>query len=299
MPGLASVDLNLLPPLRALLRHRSVTRAAEEIGVSQPTMSNTLRRLRRLLGDELLVRVGKTYQLTARASALIEPLDTALQTIQNEVVEVPAFSPADSRRTFTVASSNVAAATVLSPLARRLVTEAPGVALHVIPLVQSPDRLLDDSGVDLVLLPDTIRTQLPRERLYDEDWVLVVDADNTGIGDTVELSDLAHLPHVVFQVDGLSTGAELALRAAIPDRRVLATVSDFLTIPFLIRGTTAISVIQERVARLLEAHGLVRVVRSPLRLPRFGIDLVWNQRGTGDPACAWLREHLYGVVSGG
>src|SRR5882757_7172661 len=117
MATLASVDLNLLVALRALLRHRSVTQAAAEVGVSQPAMSNMLRRLRHLLGDELLIRVGKTYELTARASALLE---RALRTIDNEVVRAPVFTPGESRRTFTVASSNAAAATVLSGLVRKL-----------------------------------------------------------------------------------------------------------------------------------------------------------------------------------
>jgi len=297
MATLAALDLNLLVPLRALLRLRSVTRAAAETGVTQPTMSNALRRLRRLLDDELLIRVGRRYELTARARALLEPLEFALRAIQDEVINVQGFSPADSQRVFTVASSGAAAVTVLSGLARRLATDAPNSALRIVPLVPSPDQLLGASGVDLVLLPDTIRTRLPRERLYDEEWVCVVDDRNTEVGDVIQLADLARLPHVTFDMSGLSTAAELALRAVIPDRRVVATVSNFLEIPFVMRGTPMISILQGRLARSLSAEGLVRIVRCPLRLPGLRIDMVWNPRGTNDPAYGWLREQLCDLVS--
>jgi len=296
MTTLASVDLNLLVPLRALLRHRSVTRAAAETGVSQPAMSNTLRRLRRLLEDELLIRVGKSYELTARASSLLEPLEAALRTIDAEIVNSPVFSPADSRRTFTVASSNAAAATVLSGLARKLIAVAPHTSLHVVPLVPSSDQLLGDSGVDLVLLPDPIPTLLPRERLYDEEWVCVVDAENREVGSVLRLEDLVRLPHVVFDMGGIALSAELTLQAVVPDRRIQATVSDFLTIPFLLRGTTMISVLQGRLARLLSAHGMLRILQCPVHLPGLGVDMVWNPRGVKDPACAWLREQLLASV---
>lgn len=296
MTALASFDLNLLVALRALLRHRGVTRAAVEAGVSQPAMSNTLRRLRHLLDDDLLIRTGKTYELTARASALLGPLEAALRTIENEVVKAPVFSPAESRRIFTVASSNAAAATVLSGLIKRLSATAPHAALHSVPLVRSPEQLLGDSGVDLVLLPETIRTTLPRERLYSEEWVCVVDADNAEVGNVLEISDLERLPHLVFDMDGVAVSAELALQAAVPDRWVQATVSDFLSIPFLLRGTAMISVLQGRVARLLDEHGMVRTLRCPIQLPALGIDMVWNPRGANDPAYAWLRTQLLGLV---
>ncbi|MFE5700518.1 LysR family transcriptional regulator [Rhodococcus koreensis] len=296
MATLASVDLNLLVPLRALLKHRSVTRAAEEAGVSQPAMSNTLRRLRRLLNDELLIRVGKNYELTARATALLAPLEIALRAIDNEVVNPPVFSPADSHRTFTVAASNAATVTVLAGLAQKLSTDAPHTSLHVVPLTPKSDQLLGDSGVDLVLLPDPMPTVLPRERLFDDDWVCVVDIDNTEVGDTLKTSDLSRLPHVVFDMSGIPLSAEQTLQALVPTRRIQAVVSDFLTVAFLLRGTTMISVLQGRLARLLAAHGLVRVLKSPLHLPPIGIDMVWNPRGGNDPAYAWLRQQLLDLM---
>ena len=233
-----------------------------------------------------------TTLFRSRASALLEPLERALRTIDNEVVNVPAFAPAHSRRTFTVAASNAAAATVLSGLVNKFSIAAPQAVLHLVPLVRSPELLLGERGCDLVLLPETIQTRLPRERLYDDEWVCVADVDNPEIGDELQVNDLERLPHIVFDMAGVSVSAELTLQAAVPDRRIQAVVSDFLTIPFLLRGTTMISVLQGRVARLLGAHGMVRVLRCPVQLPALGVDMVWNPRGTNDPAYAWLRAQL-------
>lgn len=111
--GLHRIDLNLLPQLAALLEHRSVTRAARTVGLTQPAMSNALQRLRRTLGDELLVRVGRQYVLTTRASALIEPLNLILETAASQVLAPPTFDPATSQRTFRIAASSASALTVL------------------------------------------------------------------------------------------------------------------------------------------------------------------------------------------
>jgi DNA-binding transcriptional LysR family regulator len=155
--------------------------------------------------------------------------------------------------------------------------------------------LLGEGGADLVLLPETIRTRLPRERLHEEEWVCVVDADNTDVGAALEVPDLVRLPHVVFDLGGMSVPAELTWRAVLAERRIQATVSDFLTIPFLLRGTS-ISVLPGRLAQLLSAHGMLRIVQRAVPLPQVGIDMVWNPRGGNDPAYAWLRAQLRELV---
>src|SRR5215216_5949678 len=107
------VDMNLLPMLAALIEHRSVTKAANTVGLTQPAMSNALARLRRVLGDELLVRVGREYVLTTRAEALIAPVNSILETVSNQVLTPLTFDPATSDRAFRIAAASGAALTVL------------------------------------------------------------------------------------------------------------------------------------------------------------------------------------------
>jgi DNA-binding transcriptional LysR family regulator len=289
---LASIDLNLLVPLDALLTERSVTKAAAAVGLSQPAMSNALARLRRLLSDELLTRVGREYELTDRARSLVEPLAETLRVIRTEVLTPPGFDPATSSRTFTVAATNATALAVLPTLIRDLSVTAPGVTLRVLPLPPSADEFLAHGGVDVVLLPDVLPTALPRERLFDERWVCVVDADNERVGDELPLDLFTALPHVVYESEAGRTAADVALEAMGLHGTIRIRVKDFLLIPLLLRGTPMVAVVQERLGLRLAAAGMLRMLPPPVPLPNLGIDLVWNPRRNGDPALAWLRSRL-------
>src|SRR6185437_4360475 len=102
--------MNLLVVLDVLLNERNVTRAGARVGLSQPAMSNALQRLRRLFNDELMVRVGRRYELTAEGQALIEPLRHALRQVSDLLEERPTFDPTAAEREFTVAASDYIAA---------------------------------------------------------------------------------------------------------------------------------------------------------------------------------------------
>lgn len=290
--GLHRIDLNLLPQLAALLEHRSVTRAARAVGLTQPAMSNALQRLRRTLGDELLVRVGRQYVLTTRASALIEPLNLILETAASQVLAPPTFDPATSERTFRIAASSASALTVLPFLSATLAESAPGVRLHLEAPESAMDLTRSEATADVALLPDTMPTTLPRERLYNESWVLVADADNDRIGAALTFDDLTRLPHAVFEWEGGRVGAQQALARMIPDLTVQMVVFEFLMIPSVVRGTHMIALLQRRLAQRLAARHGLRVMESPVPLPTLGIDLVWNPRGATDPGRAWLRKQL-------
>ena len=126
--NLGGLDLNLLVALDALLSERSVTRAAQRVGLSQPGMSNALGRLRRLFDDPLLVRQGATLVPTARAEALIGPVHEALELIRR-ALDVPAgFDPATDRRSFRLSCSDYSVLMLIGPLVRALAADAPGVA---------------------------------------------------------------------------------------------------------------------------------------------------------------------------
>jgi LysR family nod box-dependent transcriptional activator len=133
MPTVARLrrfDLNLLLSLHALLQFRNVTTAGKHLGVTQPTMSGDLRRLRRMLGDELLVRVGGEYQLTALARSLVGPLTELLAGIDQALTLRPNFNPRSETREFSVAMVDYALPLLFQPLAEALAREAPYVSVH-------------------------------------------------------------------------------------------------------------------------------------------------------------------------
>src|SRR5215471_9496600 len=142
--SLAGVDLNLLVALDALLAERSVTRAADRVGLSQPGMSNTLARLRKLFADPLLVRDGLTLVPTPRAELLRQPVRDALGLIQQALGSDDGFDPASDHATFTVSCSDYSLLMLIGPLVRRLTTAAPGLTVQVIPRAPDAVRLLRD-----------------------------------------------------------------------------------------------------------------------------------------------------------
>jgi DNA-binding transcriptional LysR family regulator len=291
--ALAGVDLNLLVSLRALLRERSVTRAARAVGLTQPAMSNALRRLRRLLDDELLIRVGNTLELTQRAEQLIAPLQRALVVIDREVLHPGAFDPTTSTRTFTVVASNSTAVTVLPELVRQVSRQAPHVLIRVHPpAIRHTDELLRRPDIDVVLLPDVAPTSRPRERLYDIDWVCVVARDNPEVDGELTLEHLKRLPCAYYISEGMPTHPDLTLQAlgAMGQKRL--EVEDFLLLPFLLKGTVMVAFLQERVAHRLGAAADIRIFPTPVPVAPLGIDMVWNTRAEGDAGCAWLRDQL-------
>ena len=152
--SLSGVDLNLLVALDALLAERSVTRAASRLGLSQPGMSNTLARLRKLFGDPLLVREGLTLVPTPRAESLRQPVADALSLIQHALDNRPGFDPATDHATFTVSCSDYSLLMLIGPLVRRLAAAAPGLTIQVLPRASDAVRLLRDGEVDLVIEPD-------------------------------------------------------------------------------------------------------------------------------------------------
>ncbi|WP_207844299.1 LysR family transcriptional regulator [Williamsia soli] len=289
---LANLDLNLLVPLQALLQERHITRAAALIGITQPAMSNALRRARAALGDELLVRSKSGYALTPRAEMVRETLNEVLHTIDDRIFQSPQFDPESSVRRFVVGASGATVYAALRPIVAQATARNRRVSFSFVDVTRAVASLLDRPDVDLILLPEVIPTEHARERLYDETWSLVVCAENRQVGDRVSEHQLATLPRVVFESDGLRTHAELAL-ASLGGLAPSTVVSgDFWSLFHLIAGTPLIGCVQTTIARNLAANNGLRIVEPPTPLPGFGIDIVRNPLRRTDPAVDWLIGEL-------
>ncbi len=147
---LAAIDLNLLVVLRALLSERHVTRAAARLGLSQSATSHALSRLREMYEDPLLVRSGRTLQLTPRAARLLPTLERGLSDLQSAVDAEPEFHPRTAKRSFTLGMADYTQAVIMGPLLRRLAAEAPDVDLSVV-MFPNLRELVESGGLDLAL----------------------------------------------------------------------------------------------------------------------------------------------------
>jgi LysR family nod box-dependent transcriptional activator len=294
--NLAGVDLNLLVALDALLEERSVTRAADRIGLSQPGMSNTLARLRRLFDDPLLVRRGAEMVPTARAESLARPVRAALSVIAEALEQRPGFDPATDQRTFTISCSDYSVLMLIGPLVRRVAAAAPGVTIQVLPRTLDPIRALQSGATDLIVEPPEIMgdTTLPSRRLFEDRWMCCVWEGNTRVGDQMTTETYVALGHLSYSMGG-GQPASLADRHVTAlglERRIEFTVESFLLAPFLLQGTDLVALVPSRAAPHLQRTADVRLLDPPVAFPTLVERLWWHPRHAADPAHTWLRTRI-------
>jgi DNA-binding transcriptional LysR family regulator len=283
---LAGIDLNLLTSLDALLATQSVTRAAQELGRTQPAVSHALRRLRELLGDELLVRTPKGMQLTPRALELRPAVRAAIEAAEAVLQEAPAFDPARAQRSFTVAMADQASFLLLPPLIERLAREAPGVRIE-----QPPGplhTLVDDADLAIGVFRDEPAT-VRQEPLFREEFACVLRRGSAAARGKLDLERFLALPHLLVAPRGLP-GSPLddALAKAGQRRRVVLTVPHFLVAPHVIATT---DLVWTAPAGLARAFGHLPLVmrEPPFRTEGFTVTMRWHARLDRDPGLRWLR----------
>jgi LysR family transcriptional regulator, nod-box dependent transcriptional activator len=292
-------DLNLLVGLHALLYFRNVTRAAEHVGLSQPAMSRELRQLRHMFGDELLVRVGREYRLTTLARELIEPLGQVIASIEGAVARRPTFDPSVETRSFTIGMTDYGLLVLLHPLLERLGREAPHMTLHHHPTEADPAEMLNAGRVDLVLEPrEYLAPGFPSQTLLEDRWMCAVWNGHPEVGESLTPELFERLPRVAFGVgtSGPISTAELHYQRLGIGGRVTATVNSFALLPFLLRGTTLLALVQERLARRLEAATDIRLLEPPVPIPPLVVTMFWSAVNDADPAHAWFRSTLADVA---
>ncbi|MDX2548438.1 LysR family transcriptional regulator [Streptomyces sp. WI04-05B] len=295
-PGriLRNQDVATLPVLRALLVERNVTRAGESLGLSQPATSAVLARLRRRFGDQLLIRVGRDYELTPLAASLLSRIESATEALER--VFGDDFDPATTNRQFSLALSDYTVAILFEELNRILAEEAPGAGLDLRPLTTSShfdaDALIRHT--DGVVLPHELVQGYPGRLLLRDRWVCVVAESNTVISSEPTLAELALLPWVsqFTHSDPVSFPALRHLRSNGIEPHVEVVTDSFLSVPFLLAGSNRVAFLQERLARRLAPVAPVRILPSPVDIGPLNLSLRWHPTMSDDPGHRWFRDAL-------
>ncbi|MFF3341365.1 LysR family transcriptional regulator [Streptomyces flavidovirens] len=289
--NLASLDLNLVIALRVLLEERSVTRAGQRVGLSQPAMSAALARLRRHFDDDLLSRVGSRYELTALGQVLLDRTATACDLLERVFTSQADFDPAHETHTFTLIASDYAVAVFGAELARTVHAEAPGIRLR---FRQTPTDVTENTGtllstVDGLLMPHGVISGFPTVELYRDRWVFLVSDDHPDVGERLTLDDLRRLPWVTYQrTYDAPAVRQLGMLGIEP--RTEVSVDSFQALPWLVAGTRRIALIQELLADRLRGVAPVRVMECPYEAVPVQEALWWHPAHTHDAAHIWLRE---------
>lgn len=295
LDSLAAVDLNLLVPLLALLEERSVTRAAVRVGLSQPAMSHTLARLRRLLGDDLLVRQGSAMALTPHAGGLIAPLRHVLDQTAR-VVRFPGFDPATDKRVISISLTASTAIVVGGHVARLVAERAPHATLRLLTTALPDETAFTEEGADVVLASRPLTSSLRRERLYDDRYVVIAGRD-AAPADATALELLRDLPHVMWEASRQRVQPYAVLEQHGVDYVVAQVVQENFLIPPLVAQVGGVAVHRHRIATAMSERFALRIEEFPFPLPGLGIDMIWNPRLSDESFIAWLREVLRDAVA--
>jgi LysR family transcriptional regulator, nod-box dependent transcriptional activator len=291
---LSGIDLNLLVALDALLAERNVTRAGERVGLTQPTMSNALSRLRHLFNDPLLVKVGRNLELTQRARGLVAPVRSALALIEVAITHPPSFDPKTAERSFTIVTSDYGSLVLLQPVMARLAREAPRVGLQVLNIAPHAVQRLDRGEADFVIQPAELGgSHETRELLWSDEWVCVVAEDHPEAKRGLDRALFVELPHLGFMnEEGGRSIADTHLLDTGVLRRIDVTVPSFVTIPLMLAGTRLVAMVLRRLAEHFREHAAIRIFPIPFDLPPLDETLFWSTRHEGDLGHDWLRSVL-------
>lgn len=298
------LDLNLLRVFDAVMAERSLTRAAERLSLTQPAVSNALRRLRETLGDELLRRSGAGVQPTARARALWPVVQRTLAQLE-EALAPEAFEPALASNSFVLAMADATAAALLPHMVGILAAEAPSVSVRVLPLAtRDPRRLLEDEEADLaigyfpaVLADITARNQAgdavgyAHQRLYDGEYVCLMRKDHPLAAGRLTLDAYCAARHLLVSFSGRPYGfTDEALAAIGRQRRIVLTVNQFFTAGRVVANSDLLTVLPLHFFGVTGLDGTLVWRPLPLQLPTVHVDALWHvRRGDGAPQ-RWLRS---------
>ncbi|PXW28381.1 LysR family transcriptional regulator [Paraburkholderia caballeronis] len=290
MINLGRLDLNLLLTLDVLLAEHNVTRAAQRLNLSQPTVSVQLARLREIFGDPLLLPGPRGMRPTARADELREPLRRALDALEQAVSPSQAFEPSAATHTWRVAATDYGESTIVLPALNALRDAAPGARLAVVEMV--PSRIAkqaEQGGIDLVFhTGEGSPAGLHRRVLFTERYVLAGRAGHPRLKRRPTLAQFCALDHVIVSPDGAGfygvTDEALAERGVT--RRVVLSVPHFLFVLSVVASTDLVAMVPSRLAL---NHAALRVVEPPVEVPGYEMAMLWHERVHRDPAHKWLR----------
>jgi DNA-binding transcriptional LysR family regulator len=285
-------DAGLLRTVEALLRAGQFPRVANLVAASEPLADFTLRRMREIVDDQLLVRTAAGLELTRRAQRLAAPFRDLLERIGEVLSGRDVFDPAFCAETFHVAASDYASFVLGPALAVRLAEAAPRVRLELSPLdVTAMRRPLETGALDLALgpAPRGAAGRLRSERLLAERLACIARKGHPRVGKRLTVADYAAETHVVVRAPAGAARTDPALADPGRSRRAAVTVTHFLLVPHIVAASDLIATLPERVAeRFAERYPLV-VHRSPVRPAGFTLAMSWHARTDADPARSWLR----------
>ena len=292
--NISTFDLNLLRVLDALLRECNVSRAAERLSLSQPAVSNALNRLRVLLDDPLLVRVGRSMQPTPRAQALAGPIRAALQQIEQSLSAGEVFDPARSKQRFSIAVTDYVELICMPRLIEQLSRLAPGIRIEIHHLSPTlPSEALDKGELDLVLGRfEEIPGRFARRHWMSETLLLAVREDHPLLAGELDLDSFLALRHLWVHGGQTRGMVDQWLGEQGLSRTITYTTPNYLQAAHIVASSELAAVLPSQLAQHFAALLPLRLHELPMPLGPFHLEVVHLSQRARDPALQWLVEQI-------
>jgi DNA-binding transcriptional LysR family regulator len=294
--NLRRVNLNLLPILDALLDCRNVTRAGEQLRLSQPATSSALAKLRHMFSDELLVPIGRELQLTPKAQQLRQPIKELLAQLESQLEDYE-FDPLLWRAHVHIATADYVAMLLLPILLEELRTLAPNLTLHITNITRKSASDLRADEIDMIIAPEQVVSDalLMCRHLFDDRFVCVYSRKHEPKKLPLTMEEYLSRPHVTFQMDPpimVGTGGQMFRELDdLRERQCnLATMPFYGVMPFLLDGAPYFAMVQERIVKKMQEFLDIDYTDPPIDLAALRFCIYWNPRLNDDPAHSWLRK---------
>ncbi len=299
-----TLDLNLLRVLEAMIRLGNVTRASEELGLSQPAVSAALARLRGQFGDPLFVRAGNGMVPTDRTEALAPHIVAALDALRDAIAAAEPFDPATAAMTFTLRGADFFSTRLMPELFGRLAREAPGIAIRFLDSARGDlVEMIESGDVDIALeQPMEIPSWVSSTELFASPFVIVAARGNPAIehlskGDALPLDVFCALPQAIRSTDGSMSGmTDDALAAAGRSRRVMLALPHFDAIMNAVSRSDLIAAVPVQLADEMAGPLGLTVFAPPFAFPAPRMQLYWHSRHDRWSAHLWLRGRVLSEV---
>jgi DNA-binding transcriptional LysR family regulator len=293
---LTDIDLNQLVLFQQMMAERRVSKVAENLGLTQPAVSNTLAKLRRQFGDDLFVRTPSGMMPTPFAEQLAEPIGYALGMIHSGLNQHSHFEPKTARRAVTIGMTDIGEIVFLPELVERLRQEAPGITLNTVRTTATTLREDMESGrVDLAigLLPG-LKAGFFQRRLFRQRYVCLFRKGHPLDRKRFTLTDFKQAEHLTIVSAGTGHGKvdELIRRAGV-ERTVRLTVPHFVSLGHILHRSDMVATVTERLAQSLQEPFELTYRPHPVALPDVAINLFWHAKMHRSPLHQWLRGLVF------
>ena len=305
-----TLDLNLLRVFDEVMAEKSLTKAARNLSITQPAVSNALRRLRETLGDDLFRREGHGIAPTPFALVLWPNVRQALDQLQSALVPQQ-FIPAEARNAFVLAMADATAAELMGGLGQALEHHAPKVSIRVLPLTtRDPRNMLNEGTADLALgyfpavLADlTAKAQsgeavaFEHHRLYDGEYVCVMRRGHPLAQKNITLDEFCNARHLLVSFSGRPYGfIDEALTSIGRHRRVVMTVNQFFTAGRVVVNSDLLTVLPKHFVPTTGIADELFMCDLPFKVPTLHVDALWHRRKHAQSDHVWLRENLIRIA---